>query len=203
MTTSVFVESILPEVDATRKADYPVYPLFLNRWSSRSYETRSVPDDVLYTILEAARWAPSSSNLQPWRFIVARTPEQRKRFEEFIRPNNRLWTDSAPVLLLLASDKLRADGEPNRSHAFDTGAAWASIALQARILGLTTRAVGGYDKDKARIVLDVPDEIELHAVIALGYPGTKEALHESFQDKEQPNGRRPLSESIVDGKFNP
>ncbi|WP_240420716.1 nitroreductase family protein [Paenibacillus periandrae] len=203
MTTSVFVESILPEVDAIRKADYPVNPLFLNRWSSRSYETRSVPDDVLYTILEAARWAPSSSNLQPWRFIVARTPEQRKRFEEFIRPNNRLWTDSVPVLLLLASDKLRADGEPNRSHAFDTGAAWASIALQARILGLTTRAVGGYDKDKARIVLDVPDEIELHAVIALGYPGTKKALHESFQDKEQPNGRRPLSESIVDGKFNP
>jgi nitroreductase len=195
------IEQVLPEVEAHRTAEHPIHPLFLNRWSARSYDNRSVSDEVLYTILEAARWAPSSSNLQPWRFIVAKTTEQRKDFEEFIRPNNRLWTDHAPILLLLASHKLRADGESNRAHAFDTGAAWASIALQARILGLSTRAVGGFDKDKARIVLHVPDEYELHAVIALGYPGAKESLHESFQDKELPNGRRPLSESIIEGKF--
>ncbi|MFH5181627.1 nitroreductase family protein [Paenibacillus sp. TAB 01] len=151
--------------------------------------------------MEAARWAPSSSNLQPWRFIVAKTEEQKLKFQEFIKPNNRLWTDRAPVLALIASHKLRQDGQPNGAHAFDTGAAWASIALQAHLLGLATRAVGGYDKDKARQVLNVPDEYELHAVIALGYRGSRDALPEELREREEPNGRRPLTDSIIEGSF--
>ncbi|NQX67635.1 nitroreductase family protein [Paenibacillus alba] len=192
---------ITPEVEAQRKAEYPVHPVFLNRWSSRAFEAKEVTNETLYTILEAARWAPSSSNLQPWRFIVAKTEEQKQKFQTFIKPNNQLWTVHAPVLVLILSHKLRQDGELNGAHAFDAGAAWASIAFQAHLLGLATRAVGGYEKDKAREVLQVPADYELHAVIALGYRGVRETLSAEFQEREQPNGRRVLQESIIEGSF--
>ncbi|MEC0227240.1 nitroreductase family protein [Paenibacillus alba] len=192
---------ITQEVEAHRKAEYPVHPVFLNRWSSRAFEAKEVTNETLYTILEAARWAPSSSNLQPWRFIVAKTEEQKQKFQTFIKPNNQLWTVHAPVLVLILSHKLRQDGELNGAHAFDAGAAWASIAFQAHLLGLATRAVGGYEKDKAREVLQVPADYELHAVIALGYRGARETLSAEFQEREQPNGRRVLQESIIEGSF--
>ncbi|TXK74676.1 nitroreductase family protein [Paenibacillus sp. N3.4] len=201
ITPSLNQDALNPEVEANRKADHPVHPLFLNRWSSRSFDPKEVSDETLHIILEAARWAPSSSNLQPWRFIVAKTEEQKQKFQTFIKPNNRLWTDQAPVLILIISNKHRQDGELSAAHAFDTGAAWASLAFQANILGLATRAVGGYDKESAREVLHVPSEYELHAVIALGYRGPRESLAEDLQERELPNGRRPLSESIIDGSF--
>ncbi|MFC0211150.1 nitroreductase family protein [Paenibacillus chartarius] len=192
---------IVPEVAAHRRADHPVDGVFINRWSPRSFEAKPVSDDVLYTVLEAARWAPSGSNGQPWRFIVAKTNEQKAKFASFIKPGNRAWTDHAPVLILIASSKLRDNGEPSPSHAFDAGAAWASIALQAHLLGLATRAVGGYEKDQAREVLNVPEHVELHAIVALGYRGAREALPEALQEKELPSGRRPLRESIIEGSF--
>ncbi len=193
-------EQLSAEVQAHRKADYPVNPIFLNRWSPRSFLSRKVSDDVLYTVLEAARWAPSSNNLQPWRFIVAKTEEQLKLFQQFINPNNRLWTDRAPVLVLVASDKLRDNGEPNGSHAFDAGAAWGMLAIQASLLGLVTHAVGGFDRAKAREVLDIPEHWELHAVIAIGYRGGIETLDERFHEREKPNSRRPIRESIIEAK---
>ena len=149
-------------------------------------------------MLEAARWAPSSSNKQPWRFYVARTPEEHETFRTFIKPNNRLWTDGAPILLLIASEKTKENGEPNGAHAFDAGAAWGLLSLQAQLVGLSTRAVGGYDRDKAREVLGTPDRIELHAVIALGYRGDADALPESLREREKPNGRRPAHESLLE-----
>jgi len=190
------------EVAEARRPDYPVHPLILNRWSPRSYSEQPVSDEQLYTILEAARWAPSSSNLQPWRFYVAREEEEHERFRQFIRPNNRLWTDQAPVLLLLASAAVKENGDPNVSHAFDTGAAWATLALQARLLGLSTRAVGGFDRAIAREILAVPEHIALHAVVALGYRGSLDNLEESFREKERPNGRRSLAESILEININ-
>jgi len=203
MSTSTFDPSgsLSPEVAAHRQPDYPVNPAFVNRWSARSYTDRPVTDETLHTVLEAARWAPSASNAQPWRFVVARTAEDRERFQPFIRPGNRLWTDHAPVLLLIISQKVKENGDPNGSYAFDTGAAWATLALQAHLLGLSTRAVGGYDKQIAREVLRVPDDFELHAVIALGYRGEAEALDESLRDREKPNGRRPLVDSLIEGRF--
>lgn len=185
------------EVEEAREADAPVHPLVLNRWSPRAYEPRPVPEELLATVLEAARWAPSSSNLQPWRFYVARTPEEHETFRKFIKPNNRLWTDGAPVLLLLASDKLRDDGEQNGAHAFDAGAAWGVLALQAQLVGLSTRAVGGYDRALARELLGTPDRVELHAVIALGYRADAGTLPEALREREKPNGRRPIADSLL------
>lgn len=186
------------EVAAVRDADAPVHPIILNRWSPRAYEPRQVPEQLLATVLEAARWAPSSSNQQPWRFYVARTPEEHETFRSFIKPNNRLWTDGAPILLLIASEKTKETGEPNGAHAFDAGAAWGILSLQAQLLGLSTRAVGGYDRDKAREALGTPDHIELHAVIALGYRGDASTLPESLRERDKPNGRRPARESLLD-----
>ncbi|WP_337098357.1 nitroreductase family protein [Paenibacillus sp. YIM B09110] len=186
-----------PEVTTTRQPEYPVHPLFLNRWSPRSYADRPVSDEVLYTILEAARWSPSSSNQQPWRFYVAKTQAEHELFESFLKPRNKLWAVNAPVLLLIASQNIKENGDPNGAHAFDTGAAWASIALQARLLGLSTRAIGGYDQAAARELLQVPANISLHAVIALGYRGDLDTLDPSFHEQEKPNTRRPLGESIL------
>jgi Nitroreductase len=191
------LNSYLPEVAASRQPDHPVHPLILNRWSPRSYSDRPVTDEVLLTVLEAARWAPSASNAQPWRFYVARTEAEHEIFRTFIRPTNRLWTDKAPVLLLLASEKLKENGDPNGAHAFDSGAAWGLLALQANLLGLSTRAVGGFDAGKAREVLGTPEHIALHAVIALGYQGDLDTLEASFHEREIPNSRRPLQDSLL------
>lgn len=184
----------------SRKAEHGADPLFVNRWSSRAFADRPVAEETLLTILEAARWAPSSNNFQPWRFVVARDAEQLERFHPFIVPGNLEWAAQAPVLILLLSS-VEEDGKPNGAHAFDTGAAWAAIALQASLFGLNTRAIGGYDRVKARELLSIPANFELHAVIALGYPGSTELLPDKFKDRNVPSGRRPLDESIIWGGF--
>ncbi|MNJ59383.1 NADH dehydrogenase [compost metagenome] len=173
----------------------------MNRWSSRAFAAQSVEEATLLTVLEAARWAPSSNNLQPWRFIVAHDSETLKVFHEFIVPGNREWADQAPVLILILSAAVQEDGKLNGAHAFDTGAAWSAIALQASLLGLNTRAIGGYDRVKARELLSIPADYELHAVIALGYPGSVELLPDKFKEKNVPSGRRSLRESIIFGGF--
>jgi len=189
--------AVRPEEAAARKADYPIADLILNRWSPRAYADRPVADEELFTVLEAARWAPSSSNEQPWRFYVARTEAELERFRSFILPGNRKWADRAPVLLLLASAVHKSNGDANGAHAFDAGAAWGILALQARLLGLATRAIGGFDRRKARETLRTPDGIELHAVIALGHPGTPDLLPEELREREKPNSRRPLKDSLL------
>ncbi|WP_020620420.1 nitroreductase family protein [Paenibacillus daejeonensis] len=190
-------EGYRPEVAASRLPEFRVHPLILNRWSPRAYAEQPVSDEQLYTVLEAARWAPSSGNGQPWRFYVAATEPEREVFGQFLRPRNRLWALKAPVLLLLASSKVKESGEPNGSHAFDAGAAWATLAIQANLLGLSTRAIGGFDQEIARKLLGTPDHIALHAVIALGYQGEAELLDESFRELEKPNSRRALADTIL------
>ncbi|MCR8633657.1 nitroreductase family protein [Paenibacillus radicis (ex Xue et al. 2023)] len=190
---------LAPEVENNRKSDFPVSPLFLNRWSPRAYSDRKVSDEDLNTILEAAHWAPSASNDQPWRFIVAKTQEHLDLFHQFINEFNLAWASKAPVLIVVASNKLRGNGDANVAHAFDSGTAWGSLALQATILGLVTHAMGGFDRVKARQLLNVPDEFELHAVIAVGYHGDKSQLSEALQARELPNGRLPLSEVVFEG----
>ncbi|TDF98282.1 nitroreductase family protein [Paenibacillus piri] len=199
-TTTTVVSEISREVQGNRGSEYPVSPLFLNRWSPRAYSNRKVSDQDVYSVLEAAHWAPSSFNDQPWRFFVARTEEQLSVFHQFISEFNLSWASSAPVLVLVASDKLRPNGDPNGAHSFDAGTAWGMLALQATLLGLVTHAMGGFDREKARQLLNVPEQFELHAVIALGYMGEKSLLPEGLREREVPNGRRPLSEVIFEGK---
>jgi nitroreductase len=193
------VNEIEPEVQGRRNSEYAVNPLFLNRWSPRAYSDRKVSDADLYAVLDAAHWAPSSNNDQPWRFIVAKTDEQLELFRGLLNEFNQIWATKAPVLIVIASDKLRANGDPNGAHHFDSGTAWGYMALQAKLLGMVTHAIGGYDRAKAREALNVPDHYELHAVIALGYQGDKAGLPEALQQREVPNGRRPLQEVVFEG----
>ncbi|MCM3387824.1 nitroreductase family protein [Ureibacillus chungkukjangi] len=183
------------QIKQFRQSEHDVDPIYLNRWSPRSFSEKEVPEDVLMRVFEAARWAPSAINLQPWRFIIARSEEDRAKFNSFILDGNRRWCEKAPVLAVLISDK------EDPVHAFDSGTAWGFLALQAAKEGLVTHAMGGYEKDKAREVLNIPDNFDLQIVIAIGYQGEKEALPEDLQGREQPSTRRPLNETIFEGTF--
>ncbi|MDL4838934.1 nitroreductase family protein [Aquibacillus rhizosphaerae] len=187
-------KEVSQSVEKFRKADYDIDPIFINRWSPRSFLDKEVSEELLFSTLEAARWAPSSMNVQPWRFVIARTKEDRERFHSFIMDGNRTWCETAPAYILLIS-------EAKGPHAFDTGTAWGYLSLQAAQNGLITHAMGGFHKDKAREALNIPEEYALHAVIAIGYQGEKETLPEDIQKREQPSERRPLKESIYEGKF--
>ncbi|SDJ99569.1 nitroreductase family protein [Sediminibacillus albus] len=195
---------IQPDIEKLRKAQYDIDPLFINRWSPRSFKAdKEVPEDVLLSIFEAARWAPSALNIQPWKFILARTKKDREKFNSFIMEGNRIWCEKAPVLALIISKKTNDKIGDNATHAFDTGAAWGYLSLQASQKGLITHPMGGFDREKAREVLNIPEDYAIHAVVAIGYQGEKEALPEKLQEREQPSDRRPLQESIHEGTFQP
>ncbi|QDX93897.1 nitroreductase family protein [Brevibacillus laterosporus] len=184
-----------------RESTHAIDPIYLNRWSPRSFSEKPVEAEVLHRIFEAARWAPSGSNEQPWRYIVARTPEDRATFLKFIMPGNTAWCDKAPVLALLLSTKLSSRDEPLRSHSFDAGTSWGYLALESVRQGLVTHAMGGFYPDKARELLHIPNEYEVEIVIAIGYQGEKEALSEAYQEREIPNSRRGLEEVVFEGSF--
>jgi nitroreductase len=184
-----------------RQTDKDINPLFLNRWSPRAFSEKNVPEKILLNVLEAARWAPSGSNLQPWRYIVARKPEDRAKFHTFINAGNREWCEKAPVLLALVSHKLTGSGNLNRSHSFDAGASWGYLALEAARQGLIAHAMGGFDVEMARSVLGVPEDYEINVIIAMGYQGDVKNLPEKFHDREKPSDRRPLTSSIFEGGF--
>ena len=187
-------------VEKFRQPTYDIDPVFLNRWSPRSFLEKEVPQDILLSIFEAARWAPSAFNLQPWRFILARTKEDREKFYPFIGEFNRTWCEKAPVLALIIS-KVSTDNGTNRSHSFDTGSAWGYLALEAVKKGLITHPMTGFDFDKAREALNVPEDYAIDALIAIGYQGEKSDLPDNLQEREQPSPRRPLEESIFEGSF--
>jgi nitroreductase len=188
-------------IHQVRKPAYAIDPVFIERWSPRAFSDKEVPDEVLYSLFEAARWAPSAANRQPWRFILARKREDRERFHSFINEKNRLWCEKAPVIVLVLSKKLKDDGSENAFHAFDAGAAWAQLALQAVKNGLVTHPMGGFDKTKARQVLNIPEEFDIHAVVAVGYQADPGILPEAFQEREKPSGRNPLDTFVFEGQF--
>lgn len=182
-------------VEQFRKAQHDIDPVFIDRWSPRSFLEKEVSEAILMRLFEAARWAPSANNIQPWRFIFAQTKEDREKFHTFIFDRNRLWCEKAPVIAVLISDK------ESGAHAFDAGTAWGYLALQATKEGLITHAMGGIDKVKAREVLNIPDNFDVQIAIAIGYQGEKEALPEDFQAREQPSSRRSLEETVFEGEY--
>lgn len=186
-------------------AEHPVEALFLNRWSPRSFSGEPVPDTVLASAFEAARWAPSAFNAQPWRFIVARPGEAAwDSFVSFLAPRNRLWAARASALLVIASRReveRNGDIAPNHSHSFDTGAAWANFAHQALLLGWHTHGIGGFDRAAARAALNIPEDFAIEAMVALGRRGALTDLDAQFHAQEQPSSRSPQSAFVFAGSF--
>ena len=195
-------DNISAEVAPVRHADHPVHSQFLNRWSPRAFSPREVPETTLMSVFEAARWAASSSNEQPWRFVMARSAEDRKRFVEFLVPGNQGWAKHAPVLVVVCSKKTYArNGTPNRCYQFDAGAAAAYMALGAHLSGLISHGMAGFDQDGARATLGLPTDFEPIAVFAIGYHGDASLLPEELAAREVPSDRRPARDSIMEGRF--
>lgn len=192
---------------APRTTRLPVDTLFLERWSPRAFDGSTLDDADLSTILEAARWAPSAFNHQPWRFVYAhREGADWERFVGLLLPFNQMWARHASVLIYILSDtliQLPRDSKQtvSHSHSFDAGAAWAMMALQAFRLGLRTHGMTGVDFDRARVELCVPDQFRIEAAIAIGRPGDKSKLPPELQAREAPNGRRELEEFVMEGRF--
>lgn len=190
-----------------RVADYPIDPQFTHRWSPRAFSGESIPPETLLGFLEAARWAPSSFNSQPWRFLFARrdTPNWQ-RYLNLLGEFNRSWAQNAAALVVVLSKTTFAppgssEEKPALWHTFDTGAAWAFLALQTSLAGWYSHGMAGFDRDATRRELKVPDDYEIHAVVAIGKLGDKAQLPESLQAREVPNSRKPLQELVAEGDF--
>ncbi len=187
----------------SRKSVYPLEPLILHRWSPRALSGEEFDDTTLHTLFEAARWAPSSYNNQPWRFIYARKGSKYwQTFFGLLGEFNQDWTGKAAALVVVISKTtFDFNGKPSRTHSFDTGAAWQNLALQARSMGLVAHGMEGFDYEKARKELAVPKGYQVEAMIAIGKQGRKEDLPPALQEKEVPSQRRPLNEIMMEGRF--
>jgi nitroreductase len=155
----------------------------------------------LFTLLEAARWAPSSGNSQPWRFLYARrdTPHW-SQFLDLLVERNREWcVNAAALIVFISRTSSEQNGRPLVTHAYDTGAAWMSLALQGSLSGLVVHGMAGFDYAKARTVLNVPEAFAVNAMCAIGRPGRVEDLPEFQRSRETPSQRRPLAESAHEG----
>ena len=190
-----------------RTSDYDIDPIFLERWSPRAFTGEAIPAPVLMQIFEAARWAPSAYNSQPWRFVYAikDTPSWESLLSLLVE-GNRVWCKEAGVLIVIASDSLMLppgkDAKvPSPSHSFDAGSAFASLALQATKLGWHAHGMVGFDRERAFAELGFTDGHRIEAAVALGKIGDKSTLPEALQARESPNGRKPLAETVFEGKF--
>lgn len=189
----------------SRVPDHPVDPLFPARWSPRAFGPATMEEAEVLTLLEAARWAPSSMNAQPWRFAYGlRGDAGFAAMLEALVPFNRDWAQHAAALVAIASRTTRQTDQgdvPNGAHAFDAGAAWAHLALQAHLSGVAAHAMGGFDPAKAAAGLGLPEGHVLHAIIAIGQPGDPATLPEALRARETPSPRNPVATFAQRGSF--
>jgi nitroreductase len=196
----------MPELfDASRvrKADHPIEPLFLRRWSPRAMNAQPLSDAQINSLFEAARWAPSTYNEQEWRFLYARrdTP-QWSTFFNLLVEGNQAWCKHAALLCVVLSHKVFAkNGKPNPVHTFDAGLAFENLALQGTSMGLVVHGMQGFDFDRARTELNVPDDYSVDAMFAAGIPGDPADLSPENREREKPSNRKPIEEIICEGKF--
>jgi nitroreductase len=190
-----------------RTADHPIDKLFLERWSPRACTGAEIPEAELATIFEAARWAPSSYNSQPWRFLYARRGTAHwGTFLGLLNEFNQSWAKQAAALIVVVSRATMlppgAPKEiPSHSHSFDAGAAWANLALQASLSGWHAHAMAGFDIDKAFETLSVPEGHRVEAAVAIGRRGDAALLPEALAAREKPNDRKRLAEIAFEGGF--
>ena len=188
---------------AVRKADHAIETLLLDRWSPRAMSGEEIWLEELMRLFEAARWAPSSFNAEQWRALYARRgTEHWQTFFDLLVDANKAWAKSAAVLIVFISRKFfDHNNEPSVTHSYDCGAAWENFALQGFHQGLVVHGMEGFDYDRARKQLRIPDEFQVEAMAAVGKPGARESLPEKLQARERPNDRRELSQSVFEGPF--
>jgi nitroreductase len=185
-------------------SDHPVHDLIRHRWSPRAFADKPVPHEVLRSLFEAARWAPSSNNEQPWAFLVATKddpayPKLLSTLVEF----NQLWAKNAPVLAIAVSKlSFARNGHPNRNAFYDTGAAVAHLTTEASARGLFVHQMAGFDPQKAKELFTIPADWEAIAAFVIGYPGDPQSLPDTLRDRElAQRSRKPLSEFVMSGTW--
>jgi nitroreductase len=186
-----------------RKADFPIERFLLDRWSPRAMSSEEISREELMRLFEAARWAPSSFNAQQWRAVYARRgTEHWQTFFDLLVEANKAWAKNAAVLVVFISrKKFDYNNEPSVTHSYDAGAAWENFALQGFQQNLVVHGMEGFDYERARRELRIPDEFEVEAMAAVGRPGAKGMLPEKLRPRESPSDRRKLAESVFEGPF--
>ncbi len=183
--------------------DVAVHELIRNRWSPRAFAEKPVPPEVLRSLFEAARWAPSSNNEQPWAYLVA-TKEDPENFAKMLGvlvEFNANWAKYAPALALSVGHlKTQREGKANRVALHDVGSATAQLTFEANARGLQVHQMAGFDAEKARQTFAIPADWEPVAAMAIGFPGNPESLPEKLRDRElAPRTRKPLGEFVMTG----
>jgi nitroreductase len=182
--------------------DAPLLDHLRNRWSPRAFDPAPIPRETLRSLFEAARWAPSSNNAQPWRYILSETEDARARASTVLTGRNTLWAPKAPVLVCVAAHTLFEDGKPNRHAWYDTGQATSLLIVQATSMGLFVHQMAGFDAVKARAVFALPENVEPIAMMALGRPGDAGSLPDPLRERESaPRSRRAQDQFVFSGAW--
>jgi nitroreductase len=189
--------------DSTRTPEADVDDAFVRRWSPRSFSSEPLAPEQVRSLFEAARWAPSASNLQPWLFVYADDEKTLALTRPILRDGNRRWADRAPLLVFVFARRSNpTTGEVNRLAAFDTGAAWMSLALQAQKLGLVAHAMGGIYPERAYAILGVrTEEYESLCAVAVGRRAAPDSLPDDLRAREVPSTRKAIAEFALRGAF--
>ena len=191
------------DVYATRTTQAPAHEQFVRRWSPRAMSGQALTMEELRTLVEAARWAPSCFNSQPWRFIYGlRGTEAFDRLFGVLMDMNQTWAQNAgAVLAIVSRNTFEHNGKPAPTHSFDTGSAWMNLALQAQHMGLVAHAMWGFEHADAPGVLGLDDQHEVQAMVAIGHPGQRDDLPEPYNEREVPSPRKDLDEILFEGKL--
>ncbi len=186
-----------------RKPEFPIADLFINRWSPRAMSGEEITPEEIMSLFEAAKWAPSSYNNQPWIFLYAlKDSPEWDLFFNLMGDFNKMWAEKAGALIVVVSKKtFDHNGEPSRTHSFDAGSATENLHLQGSMLGYVVHGMEGFDYDKAKKELDIPDDYNVECMIAVGKPGEKEDLSEQMQEREFPSPRKSVDDIAFEGKF--
>lgn len=185
-----------------RTPKYPIDRQFLDRWSPRAFADRPVTEEQVLTVLEAARWAPSASNLQPWRFFYGvRGEPEFDTLLSLLVPFNEGWAKNAGALIFITSVTSFDGSRQNITHSFDAGSAFMSLSLQAHSMGLVAHGMAGIEFEKVPVVLRLPDNLKVEAAVAIGYQGDVSTLSDALRKREAPSQRQSLADMVFKGHF--
>ena len=190
----------------SRQSEFPIDAFFLDRWSPRAFTEETISQETMLTILDAAHWAPSSGNNQPWRFIYAlRGTASFPILVDILVPGNQRWAKNASALVFVVSKTYRVSKDGERklayTHSYDTGAAWFSVICQAMKLGYHAHGMEGFDKEKAVEALGIPEGYRMEAAAAIGRIAGRNTLPDDLAEREFPSKRKPVSEIAFEGRF--
>lgn len=187
--------------------EQPIEHILAERWSSRAFDPDvEVSQEQIIALTEAARWAPSCYGEAPWRYLICNKFTDKKAWDKALDslvPGNQEWAQNAPLLILAASaPEFGHNGKTNRWSGYDTGAASISLCLQATSMGLASHQMGGFDVDKMRAHFNIPEEIHMWSMIAIGHPAPLDSLTEEQMERElKPRQRRPLNQQFFHGEW--